>query len=84
MTLSDKTRNGLAVWAKAILGDPAAPAAKKEIAKEIYASGVDGWNSRLFIFFQNHFLAPTNDTVQSTVNDIVTAVMDDYLASKNL
>ncbi len=84
MTLSDKTRNGLAVWAKAILGDPASSDEKKAIAKELYASGVDGWNSRLFIFFQNHFSGPTNDTQQADVNNIVTAVMDDYLASKSL
>lgn len=84
MTLSDKTRFGLAVWAKAILGDANATAEKKALAKELYSNGVDGWNSRLFIFFQAHWSNPTDATSQSDVNDLVTATINDYLAAQAL
>jgi len=82
--LNDRTRLALAVWAKAILGDSSASAEKKAIAKNLYEGGVDAWNSKLFVFFQTHWSLPTNDTKQSDVNDIVTAVVEDYLAAKSI
>jgi len=84
MKLDGKVRLALATWAKAILGDAGAAADKKALAKEIYASGVDGWAGKLFVFVQTHFSAPTDDTIQSAVNDIVTSVVNDYLAAKAL
>jgi len=84
MKLDGKVRLALATWAKAILGDANATADKKALAKEIYATGVDGWAGKLFVFVQTHFSAPTDETAQSAVNDIVTSVVNDYLAAKAL
>lgn len=84
MKLNDRTRLALAVWAKAILGDPSASKEKRAMAKNLYEGGVDAWNSKLFVFFQTHWSSPTNDTKQADVDGLVTAVIEDYLAAKSI
>lgn len=84
MKLDGKVRLALAVWAKAILGDPNLPLVKQALAKELYVSGVDGWASKIFVFVQAHWMNPTDTAAQTDVNDIVTSVIDDILKAKSL